>query len=144
LLGRPNTASVETFINSGGKSRFAYRTANAQWRFLRKTAMSALSMFATSRNSRLNEIINDAVKKWHDEINVNLYLFLINLNLYIIFMLMFQKNIGKTFDPQPTLFTCVAAIIGRINFGGKYDKDDLLLKLACYCCKLFIFFTAEM
>ncbi len=46
------------------------RTGNAQWQFLRKLSIKALSMFAASRNSRLEAIVDEAVEEFHAEITV--------------------------------------------------------------------------
>jgi cytochrome P450 len=105
FAGRPHTATFETILNSG-KSRFAFRTGNAQWRFLRRNAVKALSLFASSKNSRL-EAVSDKGASWLEE--------------------EISSSKDQLLNPHKRIFKCVAGVIGAVLFGKDFDTDDPVL-----------------
>uniref|UniRef100_A0A914VKG6 unspecific monooxygenase n=1 Tax=Plectus sambesii TaxID=2011161 RepID=A0A914VKG6_9BILA len=69
FAGRPSSAAAEIFVTETTSS-FTMRTGDAQWKFLRKLAIKALSMFASSRNSRLEAVIDEASEELHAELSL--------------------------------------------------------------------------
>uniref|UniRef100_A0A914VWT8 unspecific monooxygenase n=1 Tax=Plectus sambesii TaxID=2011161 RepID=A0A914VWT8_9BILA len=106
FAGRPHSASFQIFLNNSSSS-FSFRTGNAQWKFLRKVAMKALGMFASSRNSRLEAVVDEAA----DELFAELAAFE-----------------GHPSNPQRSIFDCAASVIGRIVFGLDFSSKDGALK----------------
>uniref|UniRef100_A0A914XCE0 Cytochrome P450 1A1 n=1 Tax=Plectus sambesii TaxID=2011161 RepID=A0A914XCE0_9BILA len=106
FAGRPSTLSIKAVLESG-PSRFAFRTANAKWKFLRKVSLKALSLVASSRNSRLEAVVDEATEGLEAELTA--------------------AN-GQPFDPQRNIFDCVASVIGSALFGSDFNTKDELLK----------------
>uniref|UniRef100_A0A914WW44 unspecific monooxygenase n=1 Tax=Plectus sambesii TaxID=2011161 RepID=A0A914WW44_9BILA len=121
FAGRPNSASFQIFLKSSSSS-FSFRTGNAQWKFLRKIAIKALGLFASSRSSRLEAVVGEANEELHAEL---------------------EAANSEPFDPQRNIFDCVAGVIGTILFGLDFSSKDTLLKPILSLSQKFVkFFTA--
>uniref|UniRef100_A0A914XIP6 unspecific monooxygenase n=1 Tax=Plectus sambesii TaxID=2011161 RepID=A0A914XIP6_9BILA len=106
FAGRPSSASIEIFLKET-TTNFSLRTGDARWKFLRKISIKALSMFASSRNSRLEAVVDEANEELHAELKA--------LN-------------GQPTDPQQNIFDGVASVSGTIMFGLDFSNKDSLLK----------------
>uniref|UniRef100_A0A914UTH3 unspecific monooxygenase n=1 Tax=Plectus sambesii TaxID=2011161 RepID=A0A914UTH3_9BILA len=106
FAGRPSSASFETVLKST-TANLSFRTGDAQWKFLRKLSIKALSMFASSRNSRLEAVVDEANEEFHAEL---------------------KAFNGRPTDPQLNIFKCAAGVIGTILFGLDFSSKDGILK----------------
>lgn len=107
FTGRPSLHSFDAISGSNDHTRLVFITLSPEWKFLRKNAIKALALFASSRNSRLQKVVEEASDSFHKDI---------------------MKNLGKPFYIKETMGECVAGIIGAINFGLQFNRNDPLLK----------------
>uniref|UniRef100_A0A915HY15 Cytochrome P450 n=1 Tax=Romanomermis culicivorax TaxID=13658 RepID=A0A915HY15_ROMCU len=108
---RPDLPTMKAIQEQDGDDfhRFTFMNADCRWKFYRKNSAKALSLFSSSKNSRLQALVEQGCRSlWQD----------------------IEKNgaQGEPYYVKNSVFECVAGIIGAVNFGLNFDRNDPLMK----------------
>uniref|UniRef100_A0A915KNZ5 Cytochrome P450 n=1 Tax=Romanomermis culicivorax TaxID=13658 RepID=A0A915KNZ5_ROMCU len=110
---RPDLPTFEaaTRDDHGKFHRFSFMKSNRQWKFYRQNSIKALSLFSSSKNSRLQALVEQGCRSlWVD---------------------LEQKRVAddeNLSSVKDSIFECASGIIGAVNFGLQFDRNDPLLK----------------